>query len=81
MIRTILSVIFMLICVALTVVILMQEGKTNGLGSLGGGMSNMDTYWSKNKNRSMEGTIVKVTRVLAVLFFALAIVLNLSVIG
>ena len=42
----------------MTVIVLMQEGKNNGLGALTG---SADTYWSKNKGRSMEGMLVKVT--------------------
>ena len=34
-----------------------------------------DTYWTKNKGRSAEGVLVKITRVLAVLFVALSVVL------
>lgn len=37
-----------------------------------------DTYWGKNKGRSMEGTLVKVTKIMGVLFFVLALVLNLN---
>ena len=54
--KTILAVIFILICLALTVVILMQEGKSAGLGAIAGAA---DTYWGKNKGRSMEGMLVK----------------------
>lgn len=67
--------LFIIDCIALSVIILMQEGKSQGLGSLSG-MS--ETYWGKNKGRSMEGTLVKVTRILGVLFFVLALVLNLK---
>ena len=73
MLKVILSVIFVLICLALIVIILLQEGKSAGLGSISG---MADTYWGKNKGRSMEGTLVKLTKVLAVLFFILAAVLN-----
>ena len=52
MLKTILSVIFVLICLALTVIVLLQEGKSQGLGAIGG---MADTYWGKNKGRSMEG--------------------------
>ena len=52
MLKTILSVIFVLICVALSVIVLLQEGKSAGLGSIGG---MAETYWGKNKGRSMEG--------------------------
>ena len=54
----------------------MQEGKSAGLGTIGG---MADTYWGQNKGRSMEGAMVKATRVLAVLFVVLAAVLNLKV--
>ena len=73
--RIALNVLFIIECIALSVIILMQEGKSQGLGSLSG-MS--ETYWGKNKGRSMEGTLVKVTRILGVLFFVLALVLNLK---
>ena len=73
--RTILTVIFVIICIALTVLVLMQEGKSQGLGSISG---MADTYWGKNKGRSMEGALVKVTTGLAVGFMVLAVVLNLN---
>ena len=69
-------IIFAIDCIALTVLVLMQEGKSAGLGTIGG---MADTYWGQNKGRSMEGAMVKVTRVLAVLFIVLAAVFNLSV--
>ncbi len=75
--RTLLTILFILICIALTAVVLMQEGKDAGLGSLNGQTS--DSYWSKNKSRSMEGNLVKFTRALAIGFIVLAIVLNLNV--
>lgn len=73
--RTILTVIFVIICIALTVLVLMQEGKSQGLGSISG---MADTYWGKNKGRSMEGALVKITTGLAVGFMLLAVVLNLN---
>ena len=73
--RTILTVIFVFICIALTVLVLMQEGKSQGLGSISG---MADTYWGKNKGRSMEGALVKITTGLAVGFMVLAVVLNLN---
>jgi len=55
----------------------MQEGKSQGLGAIAGAA---ESYLGKNKARGMEGTLVTITRVLAVLFILLAIVLNLRVI-
>ena len=74
MLKIILSVIFILICVALTVVVLLQEGKSAGLGAISG---MADTYWGKNKGRSMEGNLQNFTTFAAVAFMVLAIVLNL----
>ena len=73
--KTIVTVVFILICLALTVIILMQEGKSAGLGAIAGAA---DTYWGKNKGRSMEGMLVKLTKVLAVAFILFAVVLNLN---
>ena len=70
--RTIIQIVFIILSIIMTVIVLMQEGKNNGLGALTG---SSDTYWSKNKGRSMEGMLVKITRVLAVLFVALSVVL------
>lgn len=74
--KMVLMIVFAIDCIALTALVLMQEGKQAGLGSIGG---MADSYWGKNKGRSMEGTLVKITRVLAVLFILLAVVLNLGV--
>ena len=65
-----------MISLVLTVVILMQEGKQAGLGAIAGAA---DTYWGKNKGRSMEGMLVKLTRIAVVLFLVLAVVLNLGI--
>ena len=72
---TILTILFVIDCIALTVVVLMQEGKSQGLGAIAGAA---DTYWGKNKGRSMEGGLVKATTIMGVLFFVLAVVLNLN---
>ena len=73
----VLTVVFVLICLAITVVILLQEGKQAGLtGAISGAA---ESYWGKNKGRSMEGMLVKITKILAVFFMLLAVVLNLNV--
>lgn len=74
--RIVITVIFILVCIALTVLVLMQEGKSAGLGSISGAA---ETYWGKNKGRSMEGLLVKITKVLAILFMVIAAILNLNV--
>ena len=60
----------------ITVVILMQEGKSAGLGAISGAA---DTYWGKNKGRSMEGILVKLTRIAVILFLVIAVLLNMGI--
>jgi preprotein translocase subunit SecG len=74
-IKTGLTVLFIIVCIVLLVLVLIQEGKDAGLGSMTG--SNLTgTYWSQNKGRSKKARIIKATTVFAVLFFALAAVLS-----
>ncbi|MBO5281802.1 MAG: preprotein translocase subunit SecG [Lachnospiraceae bacterium] len=74
--RLILTILFIIDCIALVIVVLMQEGKAAGLGAISGAA---ETYWGKNKGRSMEGMLVKITKGLAVAFILFAVVLNLNV--
>ena len=75
MLRTIVTILFILICLALSTIVLAQEGKSAGLGAISGAA---ETYWGKNKGRSMEGKLVLITRILAVAFMIIAILLNLK---
>lgn len=68
--------IFILISIVITIVVLMQESKQKGLSGAISGAA--DTYWGKNKGRSMEGKLVTITKVLVVLFFVIAVVLNIN---
>ena len=69
-----LTVIYVLLGVALAAVILMQEGNTQGLGSIGG---MADSYWGKNKGRSMEGALEKFTKFGTAAFMIIALLLNI----
>ena len=73
--KVFLTILFVLVCIALSVVVLLQEGKS-GLGSLAGG--NSETFWGKNKGRSAEGKLALITKILAVAFLVLAPLLNTS---
>ena len=78
MIRGILTVLFVIICIFFSAVILLQEGKSAGLSGSIGGIA--DSYWGKNKGRSMEGKLEKLTKYAAILWLVLAFILNLKVI-
>ena len=72
--RTVLTIIMIIISAIMTAVILMQEGKSEGLGTLSG---SSNTYWSRNKGRSVEGFLEKFTAGLVICFFVLAVLLNM----
>lgn len=74
MLKIIIMIVFLIVSIALSGIILLQEGKSAGLGSIAG---MADSYWSKAKGRSMEGHLSKITTVLAISFLILALVLNI----
>lgn len=73
--RMVVMIVFMLVCIALTVVVLMQEGKSQGLGAISGAA---ETYWGKNKGRSIEGKLEMGTKILCVAFILLSLLLNIN---
>ncbi len=63
----------LLIITALSIIILvlLQESKSQGLsGAIAGGA---ETFFGKNKGRTMEEKLVKFTKVFAILFFVLSL--------
>ena len=69
--------VYLLVAVTLIALILLQQKKSSGLG---GGMSGMggdapQTYWDKNKGRSLEGRLHTYTKVLAAVMLGLTLVL------
>ena len=75
-IALVIGVVFIIVCAALVVLVLAQEGKNQGLGAIQGTVEN--TYWGRNKGRSREGILKKVTVVLSVLFIVFGIILNMN---
>ena len=73
--RIILTIILRVVSIVFTAIVLMQEGKSAGLGAISGAA---ETYWGRNKGRSMEGALVKLTKILGIVFMLLAVVLNIN---
>ena len=72
----ILGVILFLACIAVNVMILMQQKKSAGLAGGMSGMGGGDTYWDKNKKRSLEGKLERYTKIVGGAFMVIALVLN-----
>ncbi len=75
MLNTVITIIHVILSVILIAVVLLQSGKTAGLsGSIGGGA---ETFFGKNKARTIDGILEKATGVVAILFVITSIVLAL----
>ena len=72
-VEIIFGVILLLFSIAIIVVVLLQEGHQQNLGAITGGA---DTFLSKNKARSVDAFLARWTKVVAVGFFVLVIVIN-----
>ena len=74
-VRWVVTILLIIVSVLMTIIILMQEGKSQGLGAISGAA---ETYWGKNKGRSMEGFLVKFTVGLVIAFFVMALLLDMN---
>ncbi len=74
--RIIVTILFVLVCIIMVGIIILQEGKSANVSGAINGLA--DTYWGKNKAHSFEGKLERGTKVLAILFIVLAIVLNMN---
>ncbi len=69
------TVIQLLASLFLIVVVLLQSGKSSGLsGAVAGGA---ETFFSKGKAKTMDATLAKMTKWVALGFVVLTLVLNL----
>ena len=75
MARTLVTIIFMLICLVMIIVVMMQESKNSGFGALSGQVDS-DSYVRKNRGRTK---LERITAILGFLFFVVAIGLCLKV--
>lgn len=74
--RTLLVIIQAIVAVVLISVVLAQPSKTNGLSGLvsgGGG----DTFYSKNKSRTSEALLSRITVISSIIFAGLCVAQNL----
>lgn len=75
--RIFLIVIFLIAALAVTIIVLLQEGKSAGLGSIGGASGGGDSYWDKNRKYSLEGKFERWTKITAGVFVFTALALML----
>ncbi len=77
MLETIFTIVHVVLALVLILVVLLQNGKTAGLsGSIGGGA---ETFFGKNKARTIDGMLEKATAIVAILFIVTSVVLAIVV--
>jgi preprotein translocase subunit SecG len=70
------SILYAIGCLALITMILMQKKRSSGLGGMAGmGGGTGQSYWDKNKGRSLEGSLEKYSKIGGALFFIFSLVL------
>lgn len=70
----ILAILDILVCIALVLLVVFQEGNSQGLGSIAGGA---ETFLGKNKSRSIDDKLKTMTSYCAIAFAVLSVVLYL----
>ena len=68
----VLGVLLIIVCIALTIIVMIQEESQSGLsGAIAGG--NSDTFFGKNKGRTTEAKLKKLTKIIAICFLVLSL--------
>lgn len=71
--QLILSIIYFIVALALICIVILQSGKNAGLsGAIGGGS---DTFLAKNKSKSLDARMAKLTKWVAIVFMVLTLVI------
>ena len=72
-IQVIFGIILILFSVAIIFIVILQQGNQQNVGAIAGGA---DTFFSKNKARSIDAFLAKWTKFIAVGFFVVVIIVN-----
>ena len=71
------TIVHIIIAIALVVVVLFQKGKDAGLSGVIGGEGS-ESFYGKNKGKTMNAILSKLTAILAVLFIITSVVLSIA---
>lgn len=67
--------ILLVACVAIVIVVMLQESKQQGMGETFGGTA--DSYFGKNGERTLEARLKRITKVAVIIFFALTFLVSI----
>ena len=72
----VLAIVIILVSIAIIALVMLQESKQQGLGAIGGAA---DSFFGKNKGKTMDAKLAKFTKLFGAVFFVLALVASLLV--
>ena len=73
--QLVLSIVYFIVALGLIAIVMLQSGKSAGLSSVFGG--NSDTFLSKNKAKSADARLARMTKWVAVVFMVLTLIICL----
>ncbi len=76
-VKTVLTIIYMLVCVSIIVLTFIQKKGQAGLSGAIAGSSSSENFYEKNKGRTKEGSLKKWTIIQGIVFAVLSIVLSI----
>lgn len=68
-----LGALALVVAIVLVIVVILQEGNSQGVGVVSGGA---DTFFSKNKARSIDAFLARWTKYIAIGFFVIVLAIN-----
>ena len=72
-VQIVFTIIYFIVALALIAIVMLQSGKNSGLGAIGGGSS--ETFLAKNKSKSLDAKLAKMTKWVAIGFMVLTLVI------
>ncbi len=72
----VLAIVIILVSIAIIALVMLQESKQQGLGAIGGAA---ESFFGKNKGKTMDAKLAKFTKLFGAIFFVLALVASLLV--
>lgn len=70
------GILLIIASILIIVIVLMQDSKQSGMSAMTG---QSESYLSKNKSRTLESKLGKITKILTVVFFVLTVAVNLII--
>lgn len=74
--RVLLTIMHLLFCISIIIIVLLQSAKQQGLGAIAGGA---ESFFGKNKGRTLDSVLNKYTKVAAIAFLVTSVTLQLII--